>query len=67
MRPMVPHRHALNLTHRRSIKVGEALVARLKADEDAVEAYFSQFLRPEKLGRYVEQLGDVRELMSSNE
>ena len=42
-------------------------MARLHADEDAVEAFFSLHLRPDKLSRFIDQLGDIRELTSSNE
>lgn len=47
--------------------VTEALVSRLAADEKAVEGYFSSYLKPDKLDKYLEQLAAIRQLVSSAE
>ena len=43
------------------------LVARLRADENDVESYFSTHLKPDKLSKFIDQLSDIRELVSSTE
>ena len=48
-------------------QVTEAMVRRLHADEAAVEAYFSTFLKPDRLAKVIQQLSDIRELLSSQE
>ncbi|GAX84704.1 hypothetical protein CEUSTIGMA_g12126.t1 [Chlamydomonas eustigma] len=48
-------------------QVTEAVVKRLKEDENDVETYFSTHLRPDRLSKYIDQLSDIRELLSSNE
>ena len=43
------------------------MVRRLHTDEAAVEAYFSTFLKPDRLAKVIQQLSDIRELLSSQE
>lgn len=42
------------------------MVARLRADEDAVSDFFEKWLRTDRLSKYNQQLADIRDLLSSD-
>ena len=49
------------------LQVTEAMLTRLHSDEESVEAYFTPHLKPERLTKLIQQLADIRMLLSSKE
>lgn len=47
-------------------QVTEAMVTRMKTDEDVVSKYFEGLLKPDKLAKHMQQLADLRILLSAD-
>ncbi len=47
-------------------QMSDAIARRMEADEDAFLTYFSKYLKPDKMAKPLQQLSDLRLLLSSD-
>mmetsp|Transcript_30706 Transcript_30706/g.68015 ORF Transcript_30706/g.68015 Transcript_30706/m.68015 type:complete len:793 (+) Transcript_30706:137-2515(+) len=48
-------------------QVTEAMISRLRDDEELVGEYYTDFMKAEKLAKYVDMLANIREVLSSTD